>query len=369
MSTSRKTKVAGRETKEMFDVVVAGGGLAGVCAAIASARQGCNTALVQDRPVLGGNASSEIRVPPGGANNCCAWARETGIIEEIMIEDRARNHDRVGEGTMNSRWDMVLYEFVRAEPNLTLHLNTSVRGVEMKGKSRIACIVAEQAESERRLKLHARYFIDCTGDGTVGAAAGAEFRYGRESRKEFGESLAPPKADDKTQGNTLMFRTRDVGHPVPFTPPEWAKCYPTVDSLAGRRVHGKGNEYAGYWWIEVGVPFHTIDDNEAIREEIITHLVGVWDHIKNHGDYDAENLVLDWIGMVPGKRESRRLVGDVILKQQDLFERTPFPDCVAYGGWFIDLHTMGGILAIPKPPEALCGDPGLAPKLRTPLYG
>ena len=369
MSGSNRTRVAGREIKETFDVVVAGGGLAGVCAAIASARGGGKTALVQDRPVLGGNSSSEIRVPPGGANCCCAWARETGIIEEIMIEDRARNHDPVWEGTMNSQWDMRLYEAVRAEPKLTLHLNTSVRGVEMKGKSRIACLIAEQAQSERRLKLNAKYFIDCTGDGTVGAAAGATFRYGRESRKEFGESRGPLKADDKTQGNTLMFRARDVGRPVVFTPPEWAETYPTVESLHKRRIHSfNKKEYAGYWWIEVGVPFHTIDDNEAIREEILRHLMGVWDHIKNHGDYGADNLALDWIGTVPGKRESRRLVGDYILREQDLFERTPFPDRVAYGGWFVDVHTMGGILAKGKPPEALAGNHDLLPTLGPPLY-
>ncbi|MEW6358884.1 MAG: FAD-dependent oxidoreductase [Planctomycetota bacterium] len=360
---SNKAKLSGREIKETFDVVVAGGGLAGVCAAIASARHGCTTALVQDRPVLGGNSSSEIRVPPGGAATPNPWARETGIIEELQIEDRARNHDPIWEGTMNSQWDMALYETVRAEPNLVLHLNTSVRGVEMKGKGRIACVVTTQAGSERTLKLHAKQFVDCTGDGTVGGAAGAEFRHGREARREFDESLAPPRADSKTQGNSIFFRARDVGRPVPFTPPPWAEDYPTEESLL-KRHHNAFNkrEYAGYWWIEVGAPFDTIDDNEMIRNEILRHLMGVWDHIKNHGNHGAENLVLDWIGMVPGKRESRRLVGDHILTENDVRNHPLFPDRVAYGGWFIDVHTMGGILAKGQPPEPCAGDFNLVEK-------
>ena len=360
-----------KRIEESCDVVVIGGGLSGICAAIAAARHGCTTILVQDRPVLGGNASSEIRVPPGGANQGNAWARETGIVEELMTEDRARNDDWVGEGLMNPQWDLVLYEAVRAEPNLTLHLNTSARGVEMASASRIGAVLAAQAGSERSFRIAAPLVIDCTGDGTVGAAAGAEFRYGREARSEFGEPMAPPKADDQTQGSSLMFHSRDAGQPAPFTPPPWAVRYPTKGSLAGRRCHRRGGIYAGYWWCEVGVPYHTIDDNEAIREEALRHLMGVWDHIKNvREDAGAERLVLDWIGTVPGKRESRRLVGDYILKQGDLTQRNPFADSVAYGGWFVDVHTMGGILtaAEGKPPEALCGDPNASDAVRVPVY-
>jgi len=361
----------GKVVEETYDVVVVGGGLAGICAAIAAARHGCTTALVQDRPVLGGNSSSEIRVPPGGANQGNAWARETGIVEELMTEDRARNYDVVGEGRMNPQWDMVLYEAVRAEPNLTLHLNTSARRAEMASGKRIAAVVAEQVGSERTIRIAGKVFIDCTGDGTVGAAAGAQFRYGREARKEFDEPMAPEKADGQTQGSSLMFHSTDVGHPVPFTPPPWAERYPDKASLAGRRCHARDGIYAGYWWCEIGAPYHTIDDNEAIREEALRHLMGVWDHIKNvREDANAENLVLDWIGTVPGKRESRRLVGDYILRQADLYERNRFDDAVAYGGWFIDVHTMGGILAAADglPPEALCGDPNASDDVRVPLY-
>ena len=356
--------------EEANEIVVDGGGLSGVCAAIAAARHGCRTVLVQDRPVLGGNSSSEIRVPPGGANQGNAWARETGIVEELMTEDRARNYDRVGPGAMNCQWDLVLYEAVRAEPNLTLHLNTSAREVAMASARRIGAVVAAQAGSERAYRLAGQVFIDCTGDGTVGAAAGAAFRYGREARGEFDEPLAPEAADDQTQGSSLMFHSRDVGHPVAFAPPPWAASYPSEASLAGRRCHRREGVYAGYWWCEIGTPYQTIDDDEAIREEALRHLMGVWDHIKNHGDYGAERLALDWIGTVPGKRESRRLVGDYILRQADLYERNRFDDAVAYGGWFLDVHTMGGILTAADglPPEALNGDPDASDDVRVPLY-
>jgi len=369
--------------EERFDVVVAGGGLAGVCAAIAAARHGCKVALVQDRPVLGGNSSSEIRVPPGGAATPNPWARETGIVEELQIEDRARNHDPIWEGTMNSQWDLVLYEWVRREPNLRLFLNTSVREAVMAAPGKIGAVVCAQVGSGLTFHLDANIFIDCTGDAVVGAAAGADFRQGREARSEFNESLAPEKADSTTQGSSLFFRARDMGRPVPFTPPPWAEDYPTEESLL-KRSHGafkrreySGSasvsiaddnslykwEYAGYWWIEIGAPYDTISDNAAIRDELLRHLLGVWDHIKNHGNHGAENLALDWIGMVPGKRESRRLMGDHILTENDCRDHPSFPDRVAYGGWFMDVHTMGGILAKNEPPEALAGNANLRDQL------
>ena len=336
---------------EKYDVVVVGGGLAGVCAGIAAARHGCRTALVQDRPVLGGVSSSEIRVHPGGANNLNGWARETGIVEELHIEEVARNHDFFRNGAINSQWDLVLYEWIKKEENLTLCLNTVINGVEKdKEKGTILAVSGVQAGSERSIRLRARFFVDATGDGTVGALAGADFRFGREARSELNESLAPKKADLKTMGSSLLFRARDMGRPVPFVPPPWAEQYPTDESLTGRH-HGKfdGKEYAGYWWIEVGVPYDTIDENEQIRDEALRHLLGVWDHIKNHGDHGAENMGLDWIGMVPGKRESRRLMGDYLLTLNDVLANVPFSDRVLYGGWFVDLHTMGGILAKGEP--------------------
>jgi len=362
-----KVKTVGREIEDSYEVVVVGGGLAGVCAAIAAARQGFKTAIVQDRPVFGGNSSSEIRVHATGANNGGAWARESGIIEEIGLENHFRNHEKFTSGMINSIWDLVLLEKIKAEENLTYYLNTSAREVEMDGKSRIAAVICHQIGSERTLKIKGKYFIDCTGDGTIGAASGAVFRMGREARAEFKESLAPQEADDKTQGSSLLFRARDIGRPVKFTPPRWAEDYPTEESL-NRSHQIRGKDFGGYWWIEVGVPFNIIDQNEEIRDELLRHLLGVWNHIKNHGDHGAENMVLDWIGLLPGKRESRRLVGDYILTENDVKNNTAFPDRIAYGGWWIDVHTMGGILAKDKPPEALLGDRNKSDELKIQLY-
>ena len=362
-----RVKKIGREIEASYEVVVIGGGLAGVCAAVAAARQGSKTAIVQDRPVFGGNSSSEIRILITGANNGGAWARETGIIEEIGLENHIRNHDRVASGMMNSIWDLVLLEKVKAEENLTYYLNTSAKEVAMDGKSRIAAVICHQLGSERTFKIKGKYFIDCTGDGTVGACAGALWRMGREAGSEFNESLAPEETDDKTQGSSLLFRAKDLGRPVKFTPPPWAEDYPTEESLP-RSHQVRGKDFWGYHWMEVGVPFNTIDQNEEIRDELLRHLLGVWDHIKNHGDHGAENMVLDWFGLLPGKRESRRLVGDYILTENDVKNNTPFPDKVAYGGWYIDVHIMGGILAKKKLQKSLGSDPHRLDKMKIQLY-
>ena len=332
-------------------VAVIGGGLAGVCAAVASARLGAGTVLVQDRPVLGGNSSSEVRMHIcGGASGHHRFGRETGIIEELRLENARRNpFDRPPQ------WDWILYEFVRREPHLTLWLNTrAAEEVELAPEGAIAGVLCRQAHTEKVFWLRADLFIDCSGDGAVAARAGAEFRVGREARSEFGEDLAPAEADSCVLGSSLMFEVRDVGRPVPFTPPAWAKDFPTDEDLPLRnhtlKVSGHGTGLAkGFWWIEFGGRLDTIAEDEAIRDELIAVLFGVWDHIKNHGDHGAENYLLDWIGAVPGKRESRRFVGDCILRQQDIEQRTLFPDRVAFGGWPIDLHPPDGIYS-PEPP-------------------
>ncbi len=205
-----------------FDLVVIGGGLAGVCAAIAAARLGCKVALVQDRPVLGGNSSGEIRVPVGGASSFNPWARETGIMEEIFLEERKKNFVSIGSSQTNSLWDLILYDKCRKEENLTLFLNTSVRDVKMKGK-RIVGVKCAQLGTEKELVIKGNLFVDATGDGVVAYSAKAKFRYGREEKKEFNESLAPKKSDQGIMGNSLMFAVKELGHPVPFTPPNGQK--------------------------------------------------------------------------------------------------------------------------------------------------
>lgn len=340
-----------KEKNKKYDLVVVGGGLAGVCAAISAARLGCKTALVQDRPVLGGNSSSEIRVPVAGCGDFNSWGKETGIIEEIITESKVRRC-RQHTGVTNSFWDLTLYDWVKQEKNIDLFLNTSCRKAIMKGKDKIKGVQCAQLGSETEFIIEGRLFVDASGDGALAFSAGAKFRMGEEARKEFNEPLAPLKATKGTMGNSLMFEARDLGYPVKFTPPSWAEKFPTEEDLKGRHHDHQGNVWgAGHWWIEVGFPYNTIYDNEKIKEVLLAQLMGVWDHIKNTGSHKAENLVLHWVGQVPGKRESRRFIGDYILNENDIKQAIPFPDRVAYGGWYIDLHTVGGILKRSEPPE------------------
>ncbi len=322
------------------DVVVVGGGMAGVCAAIAAARNGASVVLIQDRPVLGGNSSSEIRMHIVGAD-CHGSrndtdARETGILEELRLECAVRNPQRSA-----SMWDLLLYEWVKRESNIVLLLNTSCIGVKMASENLIDAVIALRNSTEDLFTVRGKVFIDCSGDGRLGAEAGAEFRKGREGRDEFGESLAPPKPDNKTMGSSILFITRKHDRPMPFKPPNWIRKFPRCEDLP-YRAHSSW-EY-GYWWVEWGGELDTIKDNERIRDELLAIALGVWDHIKNSGLHpESENWALEWIGFLPGKRESRRFIGDYILTQHDLQRGEVFEDGVAYGGWPIDLHPPEGI--------------------------
>lgn len=324
-----------------YDFIVVGGGMSGVCAAIAAARKGAKTALIHNRPVLGGMASSEHRMHICGADNHMSVpnVRETGILEEILLEHKRRNPE-----TSYPIFDAVIWEKVYFQENLDLYLNTHMTEVhtEEKGEERqITEIEAVQLTTEKKFRFRGTLFMDATGDGTLGAKAGALFHLGRESRDIYGESLAPEEGDAVTMGSSLMFQARDVGHPVPFIKPSWAYTY-TEDQL---RMREHSEVTSGYWWIELGGTTHPIiEDGEIIRDELLKTIYGVWDHIKNGGDHGAENLELEWVGALPGKRESRRLIGDYVLKEKDCRENTAFPDSVAYGGWSMDIHTVGGML-------------------------
>jgi len=329
------------KTQELTsDILVAGGGPAGVACAISAARQGAKVILCQDRPVLGGNASSEIRMHIVGANSqrptkaLHLEPRETGIIEEIRLENSARNPQR-----SPSMFDFILYEKCRAEPNLSLLLNTSVTSSTVEG-GEIVEVGALRASTEDQFRIRSKVYVDCTGDGTLGASAGAAFFSGREDRQSFGESLAQETSDAKTLGSTLLFMGKKHDRPMPFIPPPWARKFSEADLI--KRRHGHGLEY-GYWWLEWGGQLNTIKDNEPIRDELLGIVMGIWDHIKNGGDHGAENWALDWFGFVPGKRESRRFIGQHVLTQNELMESKPFPDAIAYGGWPLDLHPPEGI--------------------------
>ena len=332
-----------------FDFCVVGGGMAGLCAALAAAREGARTILVHDRPVLGGCGSTEMRIPYSGAGSHNPAANETGLILELITQERAESPTHAADGIVNAGWDLLLYDKVRREPNLTVLLNTRVYDVQRQG-DRLTAVLASQPDAERVWQIEAALFCDATGDGAVGVAAGVPFRIGQEARHEYGEPLAPSEAETWTLGSSLIFRSRDCGRPMPYTPPPWAASYPDEASLKGRS-HGRLE--SGYWWLEVGYPFDSIRDNDAIRDELLRHVLGVWDHIKNHCAQreQAANHALEWVGMLPAKRESRRFVGAHVLTQTEIGRRELFADRVAYGGWIIDDHTKGGILAVGQDPS------------------
>ncbi|MEC8931077.1 MAG: FAD-dependent oxidoreductase [Candidatus Latescibacterota bacterium] len=339
------------------DVLVAGGGPAGVPCALAAARNGARVILCQDRPVLGGNASSEVRMHIVGADASgsrglegATEAREGGILEEIRLETSLRNPQRSA-----SMLDLILYEKCRAEPNLTLMLNTAVDGATVFDGQIVEASALRQS-TEDRFDIKAHLFVDCTGDGRLGLEAGAAFREGRESKAEFGEPQAQEEADNKRLGSTLLFQARQHDYPVPFVAPPWVRKFTEHDLRL--RPHGapgvdRGLEY-GYWWVEWGGVLNTVKDNETIRDELLAIMLGVWNHIKNDGDHGADCWALDWFGFLPGKRESRRFVGQHVLSENDILAARPFDDTIAYGGWSLDTHPPEGVDAVDLPP---CNQP------------
>ncbi len=335
------------------ELLVAGGGISGVCVALAAARLGTRVILVQDRPVLGGNASSEIRMHVVGATGLHAGLplvlepREGGLIEEIRLELAVRNPQR-----SPAIADLILYELCRAEPKLTLLLNTTVTAARVES-GRIVEVTAERPSTEDRFLLTAAMYADCTGDGRLGAEAGAPFRRGREGRDEFGEALAPEAGDGKTLGSTILFQARKHDRPMPYVAPPWVRRFQPADFTLrpfGKAGSDLGLEY-GYWWIEWGGCLDTLKDNERIRDELLAVTLGVWNYIKNESGLDVAPWALEWIGFVPGKRESRRFVGQHVLTETELFASRPFADAIAFGGWPIDTHPPEGVDA---PDQAPC---------------
>lgn len=328
------------------DVTVIGGGLSGVCAAVAAARLGKTVSLVQNRPVLGGNSSSEVRVWVVGAtgHGVNRYARETGILGEMFVENQYTNP----EGNPYY-WDLIVLEKVRSEPNIQLFLNTDVHEVEADGDEnsrRIRTATGWMMGSERKIRFESPVFLDCTGDGLIGFLAGAKYQIGREAKHEFNEAWAPEVSDDITLGSTLLFYTKDAGRPVKFVPPSFRKDI-TQTAIPIKRVLNSGDSGCHYWWIEWGgaEEIDTLHDNERIRDELWSVIYGIWDYIKNSGKFNADNMTLEWVGSVPGKREVRRFKGDYVLNQNDLERQTQFEDYVTFGGWSIDLHPPEGMYA------------------------
>jgi hypothetical protein len=331
------------------DVFIAGGGMAGVCAAVAAARHGAKVVLVQDRSRLGGNSSSEVKMHIVGSSSHKGrpgW-RESGLLEEFRLDDAANNPQRCWE-----LWDLLLYDKLVSEPNITVLLETILYAAAVKN-GQIQEVMARCDKSEHLYRIRAKVYCDCTGDSRLGLESGAEFRTGRETRDEFGESLAPEKPDKETLGSSILFTSRLHREKMPFTPPAWAR---KIDKTQLRNRKINTWEY-GYWWIEWGGNIDTIRDNERIRFELLSIVMGIWDHIKNSGEFpDAANWAMDWVGMMPGKRGSRRLMGDHILTQGDLLSGD-FEDAVAIGGWPMDDHPPGGFDRPDLPPNTVIRTP------------
>ena len=322
-----------RETT--VDLCIVGGGVAGLCAALAAARHGIRVALMQDRPVLGGNASSEIRMWICGANGNRSGVphlRETGILEELELENFHCNYP-----PSFAVWDSVLYGKARVEKNLTLLLNCSCADAKMEN-GRIVSVTGWQTTTQTWQTVKADYFADCSGDSILAPLTGAQFRVGREARSEFNESLEPEVADEKTMGMSCLLQVRETDRPQKFVAPSWATKIAERNQFRFHQV-----SIDNFWWIEVGGEDDSIADTEELRDELIAFAYGVWDNIKNNGDNDSANWVLDWIGFLPGKRESRRYVGDHLLTQNDIQAGGHFDDLVAYGGWPLDDHDPRGI--------------------------
>ena len=307
-----------------YDLVVVGGGIAGISAAVSAARLGCKVALINDRPVLGGNNSSEIRVHLGGRI-------EAGPYKELGNLQKEFGPTRGGNAQPGDYYeDDKKSELVANEKNITLFSNYRAIGVQMDGQ-KIRSVIAKHIETGKEQSFEAPLFSDCTGDGTIGYLAGADYRMGREARDEFGESTAPEKADKMTMGASVQWYSVDDKKPSPF---------PTFSY--GVEFNDKNSEKVmmGEWTWETGMNYDQIKDFERIRDYGLLVVYSNWSYLKNGMKENSQyrNRKLGWVAYVSGKRESRRLMGDYILKEDDIRKHVVHEDGTAASTWTIDLH-------------------------------
>lgn len=325
------------------DFCVVGGGLAGLCAAVAAARNGLRVALVHDRPMLGGNASSEIRMWISGARG--KGVRETGILEEIHMRNFYRNPYK-----NYSIWDSILYEMVKEEPAIQLLLNTTCLDGTMEA-CRLSSVRCWQMTTQTYYTIEAALFSDCSGDSVLAPITNALFRHGREARATYSESFGPQRDDAETMGNSILIQGREYSETRNFTAPDWAEKL-SLDMLH-KRIPDLNDPAENFWYLELGGKGNTITDAESIRDDLLALAYGMWDFVKNDPSQKEKNkhLDLDWIGFLPGKRESRRYVGDYTLTECDITNQRHFDDVVAYGGWPMDDHQSGGFRASGEEPN------------------
>ncbi len=322
------------------DLCVVGGGLAGMCAAIAAARGGSKVVILQDRPMFGGNASSEIRMWVCGSDG--SMNRETGIIEEIQLDSLYRNPDKI-----YGIWDGILYGKIREEKNITYLLNCSCCDAVCED-GHMKSVTGWQTTTQKWHTVTATNFADCSGDSILAPLTGAEYRVGREACDEFGEKTSQTVADKQTMGMSCLIQCRKTDRKSTFILPSWAKRL-TPEEIKLRRPNMKA-VYENYWYLELGGNRDSIADTEAVRDELVSLAYGMFDYIKNSGEVeDADFWQLDFLGFLPGKRESRRMVGDYIMTQGDILAGGRFDDIVAFGGWPLDDHHPDGFYHVGNP--------------------
>jgi hypothetical protein len=319
LSLSEKPQTAGK-----FDLVVVGGGIAGTCAALSAARLGLKVALIQDRPVLGGNNSSEIRVHLGGRINLSPYPSLGNLVNEI-------GPAKGGNAQPASFYeDQKKLDAVEKEKNISLFLNYHANGVEKEGDL-IKSVRAVNIETSKELLFVAPLFADCTGDATIGALSGADFMMGREAKSEYGEPTAPETKDKMTMGTSVQWYSEESSATVVFPAISWGLNF---DEKNVQQVK------MGEWPWETGMNYDQVKDFERIRDYGLMVVFSNWSYLKNRNaeNQNYKNSQLKWVAYIAGKRESRRLTGDLVLKEMDLTEGIKYPDGTAPTSWTIDLH-------------------------------
>ena len=322
-----------------YDVIVAGGGPAGVPAAIACAREGVKTLLIQDRPMLGGNGSIELGIPFDGAEVSHPRAREGGIAEEIR-RLRDRDPNRAGD------WTRAMEQLAAAEKDLTVVFDQRVIGADMAQEDVIGGVTALDIHTLIKTHYSGRIFIDCTGDAWLGYFAGAKYRYGRESMAQHGEDMAPEIPDTLTMSGCIRSGClpffSEAQEEVPYHAPSWVPKLPESDEEFGRVINDKARMY---WWLEAPNTYDDMWDGEVTRDALFLVILGYLDHLKNYwsGRETVKNSRFRFASILNGRRESRRLVGDYVLTQDDCTSGRRFEDAVSYSGWALDIHHPQGI--------------------------
>ncbi len=329
-----------------YDVIIAGGGPGGVPAAIACARMGIKTLLLQNRSVLGGNGSCEIGITFDGAGSHYPFHREGGIAEEIR---RLRDNDP----TLGGEWTRAMEKLTSAEKNLTIAYNSHVCAVDMENETTIKGVTVLDFIELTKRSYTGKIFIDCTGDAWLGYYAGAKYRFGREASYQHDEYLAPEIADTQTmsgciRGDKKVFFTK-TEEPFPYVAPDWVPKLPDNDKEFGRNITAVSRMA---WWLEAPNTYDDMWDGEQTRDALFLVILGYYDYLKNHwsGKKQAENVKFSFASITDGRRESRRLIGDYVMTQDDCTSGRKFDDAVSYTGWALDIHHNEGIYSGTKGP-------------------